>query len=67
MEDALELRWHKSSYSSSSGGGNCVEVCTAETFVAVRDSKDATGPALTFTHQAWDTFVTGIRHGEFSL
>jgi hypothetical protein len=66
MEDALELRWRKSSYSSN-GGGNCVEVCTAEASVAVRDSKDVTGPALTFTPQAWDTFVTGIRHGEFSI
>jgi hypothetical protein len=66
MEDALGLRWRKSSHSSN-GGGNCVEVCTVETSVAVRDSKDATGPALTFTHQVWDTFVTGIKRGEFSL
>ncbi|NJC67285.1 DUF397 domain-containing protein [Planosporangium flavigriseum] len=33
--------------------------------VAVRDSKDPAGPALTFSPTAWATFVAGIKHGEF--
>jgi hypothetical protein len=35
--------------------------------LAVRDSKDATGSALTVTHQAWDMFVAEIKRGQFSL
>ncbi|WP_440067239.1 DUF397 domain-containing protein [Streptosporangium sp. OZ121] len=52
--------------SSLSGGGNdCVEVATnLPGLVAVRDSKDPAGPALTFSPTAWNTFLTGLRNGE---
>ncbi|WP_440098857.1 DUF397 domain-containing protein [Streptosporangium sp. H16] len=52
--------------SSLSGGGNdCVEVATnLLDLVAVRDSKDPAGPALTFSPTAWNTFLTGLRNGE---
>ncbi|MCM6773759.1 DUF397 domain-containing protein [Nocardia sp. CDC159] len=33
--------------------------------VAVRDSKNPTGPALTFTPADWNTFIAGAQHGEF--
>ena len=58
-------QWHKSSYSGTSA--NCVEVCTNEAAVAVRDSKNANGPELVFTPQVWTAFVAGIKRGEFSL
>ncbi len=50
-------RWRKSSRSSGNGGA-CVEVAdNLPGLVAVRDSKDPTGPALTFTPAVWRTFI----------
>jgi hypothetical protein len=40
-----KLTWRKSSRSGSSGG-NCVELASLESKVAVRDSKDPDGPVL---------------------
>nr|MDT0658317.1 DUF397 domain-containing protein [Micromonospora sp. DSM 115978] len=43
----------------SGNGGDCVEVATnLPEIVAVRDSKDPTGPTLTFTPTHWTTFTT---------
>ncbi|RLP94387.1 MULTISPECIES: DUF397 domain-containing protein [unclassified Micromonospora] len=53
-------RWRKSSRSSGNGG-NCVEVAdNLPDVVAVRDSKNPSGPALTFTPTAWRAFVTQL-------
>ncbi|GAA0953076.1 DUF397 domain-containing protein [Nonomuraea longicatena] len=51
--------------SSFSGGGNdCVEVATnLPGVVAVRDSKDRSGPVLTFTPGEWRAFLADIRNG----
>ncbi|RIW42461.1 DUF397 domain-containing protein [Micromonospora endophytica] len=58
MADLTGARWRKSTRSSSNGGA-CVEVAdNLPGVVAVRDSKDPTGPALTFTPTAWRTFLT---------
>jgi hypothetical protein len=49
--------WHKASHSGGNGGA-CVEVAgTPGAQVAVRDSKDPEGPALTFTASRWREFV----------
>ncbi|GLZ61545.1 MULTISPECIES: DUF397 domain-containing protein [Micromonospora] len=49
--------WRKSTRSGDNGG-DCVEVATnLPGVVAVRDSKDSTGPQLTFTAQAWTDFI----------
>ena len=57
------MAWCKSSYSGSNGGG-CVEVAQGELAgVAVRDSKDPAGPALTFSPAAWRTFMSEIKAG----
>ncbi|MFE4976783.1 DUF397 domain-containing protein [Kitasatospora sp. NPDC056651] len=53
----IEVAWRKSSYSSNEGG-QCVEVADTPTAVHVRDSKDKTGPQLTFSPAAWQAFVT---------
>jgi hypothetical protein len=53
-------RWRKSSRSSGNAG-NCVEVAAnLPGVVAVRDSKDPTGPALTFTPAAWRAFSADL-------
>ncbi|MBF6416254.1 DUF397 domain-containing protein [Nocardia cyriacigeorgica] len=57
--------WFKSSYSNASR--DCVEVAHfSNGQVGVRDSKNPTGPALTFTPTAWDAFLTTARQGECS-
>ncbi|WP_422734904.1 DUF397 domain-containing protein [Micromonospora sp. WMMD558] len=58
--DLSSATWRKSSRSGSSGG-NCVEVAdNLPGMVAVRDSKDPAGPALTFPPAAWRTFVADL-------
>nr|MDT0662768.1 DUF397 domain-containing protein [Micromonospora sp. DSM 115978] len=59
------LAWRKSSRSGPNCD-NCVEVAIAESAIAVRDSKNPTGPALTFTRDEWSTFVGGTRGGGFA-
>ncbi|WP_435242805.1 DUF397 domain-containing protein [Streptomyces cucumeris] len=52
----VAMDWRKSSYSGSEGGA-CVEVAACPGNIHVRDSKDTTGPVLTFTADAWAAFV----------
>ncbi|MEV0644507.1 DUF397 domain-containing protein [Phytomonospora sp. NPDC050363] len=54
------LAWRKSSRSNS-GTGQCVEVAASGPEVAVRDSKDKAGPALTCDRATWAGFVSGLR------
>ncbi|MEU8253236.1 MULTISPECIES: DUF397 domain-containing protein [Micromonospora] len=57
MADLTGALWRKSTRSSSNGG-DCVEVAdNLPGVVAVRDSKDPAGPALTFPPAAWVAFV----------
>ncbi|MGV9636467.1 DUF397 domain-containing protein [Nocardia testacea] len=52
--------WFKSSYSGSQSA--CVEVAWLKGGqVGVRDSKNASGPALVFTPGAWDAFARKLR------
>ena len=50
-----DARWRKSGRSSAQA--NCVEVAFAEQAVAVRDSKNAPGPVLTFPAGSWAAFL----------
>jgi hypothetical protein len=61
---AAGLTWVKSSYSGNYG--NCVEVAAlAGGGRALRDSKDADGPALVFGRQGWGAFMAGVITGDF--
>ncbi|GIJ27021.1 hypothetical protein Vqi01_21830 [Micromonospora qiuiae] len=51
--------WFKSSRSSNNA--NCVEVRFGGGEVDVRDTKDRSGPMLTFDGRSWATFVTALR------
>jgi hypothetical protein len=64
LNDAV---WKKSSRSNGSGGNNCVEVAFLDTVVAVRDSKDQSGPALMFNPAEWAEFVNAAKAGEFDI
>jgi Domain of unknown function (DUF397) len=66
-DDIGRAAWGKSSYSGGNGGA-CVEVArNLPGVVAVRDSKDRTGPVLTFSPAGWDTFTAGLKSGELDL
>lgn len=57
--------WRKSSWSTYNG--NCLEVAgLGGELVAVRDSKaNGAGPVLSFGRAAWDSFVAGVKNGDF--
>jgi len=62
-----ERKFRKSSFSAHGiWGANCVEVSREED-IAVRDSKDPSGGALSFTRDEWDAFVKGVKAGEFDV
>ncbi|MER6330571.1 DUF397 domain-containing protein [Streptomyces sp. NPDC001034] len=55
-----ELRWFKSSYSSSSEPDDCVEIAPTPATIHVRDSKNADGPRIALAPEAWSEFVRGL-------
>ncbi|PWR14575.1 DUF397 domain-containing protein [Micromonospora sicca] len=62
--DLSGARWKKSS--RSSGNGQCVEVAELVDAVALRDSKDPTGPALLVGREGWMNFLAGAKDGQFT-
>jgi hypothetical protein len=69
--DLSRAMWRKSSYSNGSGG-SCVEIAVltgaaGEHDIAVRDSKDPRGPALTVTACQWRDFSAAIKAHELDL
>jgi hypothetical protein len=63
MESPEPVRWLKSRKSLSNG--QCVEVAETRGMIAVRDSKDPSGPILTYTRAEWEAFLDGAKKGEF--
>lgn len=60
MSARTEFDWRKSSFSGSQG--ECVEVArNIPGVVALRDSKDPTGPVLQVPASAWTAFLAGLR------
>ncbi len=63
--NAPNVGWFKSSYSTQSG--DCVEVAfQAAGMIALRDSKNPSGPALSFTSSEWDAFTAALRSGSLA-
>lgn len=62
--DLSGAEWRKS---VNSGDGECVEVAMTRDAVGVRDSKNATGSVLVFTHGEWSAFLAGVKGGEFEI
>jgi Domain of unknown function (DUF397) len=65
--DLTGAAWRKSSFSGGNGGA-CVEVAivpgaagSSDGVVALRDSKNPTGPVLVFTADEWRTFTAAVR------
>ena len=67
MADLTGAVWRKSTRSGN-GGSSCVEVAkNLPDVVGVRDSKDRSGPTLTFDPVVWSAFIAGVKDGEFDL
>jgi hypothetical protein len=61
--DWSRAQWRKSSYSAN--GGNCIEVATnVPSVVAIRDSKDPSGPNLAVSSTDWAAFLERIRSAQ---
>ncbi len=59
-----DARWRKARASNPSG--NCVEVAALpEGTIAVRNSRQPSGPALIYTRAEVAAFITGVKNGEF--
>jgi len=54
--------WRKSTYS---GESYCVEAASTDDRILVRDSKDPSGPVLSFIPDEWFAFIEGVKVGEF--
>lgn len=64
--DVGAARWCKTRHCEALCG--CVETAfLPDGHVAVRDSKDRSGPALVYTPREWDAFIEGAKAGEFDL
>ncbi|MEU1999125.1 DUF397 domain-containing protein [Nocardia gamkensis] len=63
--DLSGAKWFKSVHSGEADA--CIEVAWLEAgHVGVRDSKNRTGPALTFTPGGWDAFITCVTNDVFT-
>ena len=62
--DLSRAVWKKS-VRSGGNSDDCVEVAFVDGAIAVRDSKNPTGPALLYTRDEWEAFVGGVKDGEF--
>jgi hypothetical protein len=61
-----EVSWRKSSHSNHES--NCVEMAEIDReTIGFRDSKDRSGPVLTFSRAAVRSFVAGTARGEFAV
>lgn len=65
--DCVELAfiWLKSSHSTEQA--DCVELGTHPESAAIRDSKNPTGPMLSFTPERFVDFLSGVKAGRFDL
>lgn len=63
MED---LKWRKSTRSSN-GGATCVELARTPRTIAVRDSKDTTGPHIELAPRSFTHLLTTIKQGTHDL
>ncbi|MBO2462512.1 DUF397 domain-containing protein [Actinomadura violacea] len=62
--DLSTVCWRTSSHSSGQGT-ECVEVGEMARGVLARDSKDPSGPVLTFGAGEWRTFLTEVKRGAY--
>jgi predicted secreted Zn-dependent protease len=60
----VAVDWETSTYSGNNG--NCVQAGAYGSAIAIRDSKNPTGPALVVSADAWSDLIAGIKSGRIS-
>jgi hypothetical protein len=64
VASSLPVQWRKAT--ASNPNDDCVEVADGITgLIPVRDSKDPHGPALSFTPEAWQSFIASVQASDF--
>ncbi|WP_250029150.1 DUF397 domain-containing protein [Paractinoplanes maris] len=58
-----ERRWQRARRCT---GGNCVEVMRAEEDVVLVRNSTNPDAVLSFTTEEWETFLRGVKEGDFS-
>lgn len=61
--ERASLLWRKAQLSTNNG--SCVEISSIIGKIALRDSKDPSGPVLVYTPAEWGAFLDGAKKGEF--
>jgi hypothetical protein len=56
--------WRRASFCAS---GECVEVAQRDGMIVMRDSKQPHGRVLHYTAEEWQSFVRGVKAGEFDF
>jgi len=59
-----ETGWIMSSRSTGNGG-SCVEARRYDGLIEVRNSKNPAAGTVRFTPEEWDSFLYGVKRGEF--
>jgi uncharacterized protein DUF397 len=59
----LDQSWRKSTRSGSNG--QCVEARRMGDTIQLRDTKDRSGPVLSFPLSEWTAFTAGLKRAEF--
>ncbi|MGH7870499.1 MAG: DUF397 domain-containing protein [Candidatus Dormibacteraceae bacterium] len=59
------MHWRKSSRSAS--GSQCVEIGYIQNVIYARDSKNPTGPTLSYSHAGWTAFLTATKGNDLKL
>ncbi|MCP9952994.1 DUF397 domain-containing protein [Actinomadura madurae] len=58
--EIAKVAWRKSSHSTNNGG-DCVELTSTPSTVAVRDSKNPDGPELLVTRKAFAALLSELK------
>lgn len=58
-----DLQWKKAR--ASAGNGACVEVAPVSGQIVIRDSKDPEGPVLSYSSEAFQSFLATAKEGAF--
>jgi len=62
LQSLGEVSWH---VARKCNGGECVRVAAHGEEIVIGSSKHLDGPVISYTRAEWDTFVEGIRQGDF--
>lgn len=64
MSNGEEVRWRSAKRCTN---GTCVEVAKVGDRYLMRDSKDPDGAILSFPEDEWESFIAGVKEGDFSF